>query len=190
MRTSSRRFPLVRAALASAIAGHWLANALADPGEYARVGLEYSGRALLPIAVQTLLVLSLIGLATALSRRRPHPARTNLSPVRMAMILAGSQLALSWLFEATERLTLSHEYVEAFEGGWLASEFGLELLVALVSAVILVVLARAVGTLVRVLLARRQRPAPSPEPRRFTHRQAPRHVRHLVGAGAVRAPPA
>lgn len=189
MRTSLRRFPLVRAALASAIAGHWLANALADPDEYARVGLGYSGSALLPIVVQTIGVLALIGLATVLARRSTPRTARRLRPVPVTLVLTGSQLALSWFFEATERLTLSREYLEAFEGGWLESGFGLELAVALASAVILVVLARAAGTLVRILLSRKHRPVPRTAPEPFTPYDVPRTVRHLVGAGSVRAPP-
>jgi hypothetical protein len=37
------RSPLVRAALISALVGHWIANAIADQGEYAAVGLRYEG---------------------------------------------------------------------------------------------------------------------------------------------------
>ena len=48
-----RRLPLIRVALVSALVGHWIANAIADPGEYAVVGLRYEGAALRPILIQT-----------------------------------------------------------------------------------------------------------------------------------------
>lgn len=182
----SRGFPLVRAALASAIAGHWLANGLADPDEYALVGLTYEGFALVPILIQTALVAALIVAATIWRPARWSTFRP--SRAALAAMLAASQLGLSWLLEATERLSLGSTYAGAFSGGWLQSGFGLELVIAVASAALLVILALGLRTLVKVLLAQR-RPAPRPQRAPRPWIESVRPVRYLDGSGAVRAPP-
>lgn len=190
-----RRFPVIRAALASALAGHWIANAVADPGEYARVGLEYAGEAMYPILVQTAATLLLIGalsLGAPWWRARTRPiARRPMRPLPLLILLVVFQIGFFWLMEGTERMSLEGRYEKAFEVGLFESGFVLELLIAIVSALLVVLLARFTSRFVKAFLkTRRQVESPlaggfAPSIVEFI-----RPIEVLAGAGCVRAPPA
>ena len=90
-----RRLPLIRVALMSALVGHWIANAIADPDEDAVVGLRYEGAALRPILIQTALValaILAITLAQGFRRRPAHVDRTSI--IALAVMLVALQTAL------------------------------------------------------------------------------------------------
>jgi hypothetical protein len=156
----SRGLPLFRAALVTALAGHWIANSIADPIEYASVGLRYDGAALRPIILQSVIVALLVGLLTLASRLR-LPQRwihrdSSLTRTELALLLLGAQIGLSGLMEMTETLALGGAYAAAFRTGFLDVGFGVELLIAIVSALLLVAL--AIG-----LPGRSERCFPGPE---------------------------
>jgi hypothetical protein len=189
----SRGLPLFRAALVTALAGHWIANSIADPIEYASVGLRYEGAALRPIILQSVIVALLIGLLT-LGPRLRLPQRwidrgSSLTRTELALLLIGSQIGLSGLMELTERLALGAAYTTAFRTGFLDVGFGVELLIAIVSALLLVALAIGVARAIRALLPRARTRTNVDEPRSPIEAPFVRRVLTLAGSGGVRAPP-
>jgi hypothetical protein len=185
--------PLVRVALVSALIGHWIANAIADPLEYASVGLRYEGAALRPIAFQTAAVLAALIVLTVV--RRLHPGRRLAAPRRLTsrtaltLMLTGLQMGVFGAMEVTERLALGETYAAAFHGGILDGGFVLELVVAIASALVLVALAIAVTRAVRSILSGPRGRTPSADP--VQHAESPfvRPVLILAGSGGMRAPP-
>ena len=194
MRMQRRRFPLVRAALASALAGYWVANAIADPREYEAVGLRYEGAALVPILAQTAvvsLVLCLTGIASWWWNRRNGESRSfNLRPAAICGCLVVFQIGAFTVMETVERVWLGESYAAAFKGGVFDLGFLIELLIAIASALLLVALMRAMARVVRAILAASHvgeaadRETPWPRPPAFV-----RPVPILAGAGGVRSPP-
>jgi hypothetical protein len=185
--------PLVRAALVSALVGHWIANAIADPLEYASVGLRYEGEAFRPIAFQTAAVLvALIGLTIAprlrVRWRLDAPPLVS-SKAALTLLLTSLQVALFGVMEISERIALGESYAAAFRGGILDGGFALELVVAIASALVLVALAIVVTRAVKSILTRSRERPPSREP--VQHAEAPfvRPVLILAGSGGMRAPP-
>jgi hypothetical protein len=185
--------PLFRVALMSALVGHWIANAIADPIEYASVGLRYDADALRPILFQSILAgVLLVSLTMAarlrVTRRLSH--RMLEGPrLPLAALLATMQICLFVVMEITERIALGETYARAFHGGVLDAGFGIELVIAIASALALVALAMAVTRVVRSLLGRTPTARPSADrsgPREHTHVRA---IRLLAGSGGVRAPP-
>jgi hypothetical protein len=172
-----------RGTLLCALAGHWVANGVADADQYASAGLQYTWRAFLPIAVQTVLLLVAVVLLGPASRRWGGVERPPLRGARLFGALAASQLALFLLMEVSERLVQREPFTE----GLLASGFDVELLFAIGSAVLLAV----VGSVaLRVIRSLRRRPG--------TRRMeggiglTPRHVapaHRSILVGGVRAPP-
>ena len=188
-----RRLPLIRVALASALVGHWIANALADPGEYAAVGLRYEGSALRPILIQTVVV-GLAVLAITLGRRfgwlRARRARLDgASVLVLAAVLSAFQIVAFAAMEVTERLSIGERYAAAFRGGILDRGFAIELVVAIATALLLVGIAIGVRRIVRAILSSpRARPAVVP-PVMAGETSFVRPVLILAGSGGVRAPP-
>jgi len=196
MQARPRGFPLFRAALGSALVGYWVANAVADPREYAAIGLRYEGSALHPILAQTLIALVLLGLTSIPAFRRTRPttpsAWLDRGPVAVFGLLTLVQVGLFGLMETVERLWLGSGYADAFHGGPFDLGFLIEVLIAIVSAVVVVAVMTAMVRAVRAILAG-PRPLPAPgEPATAHVHPAPfvRPVPVLVGAGGVRAPPA
>jgi len=189
--SEARRFPLLRAIIATALLGHWVANALADPGEYAAVGLRYEGRALYPILIQTALAAAVIVALTLLARTQAHllPTADRLSRWVLTALVVTTQVALAAGLEVTERVGIGDAYARAFHEGLVDRGFALELGIALLSAIVLVVLTLAVAHVVRAIMRRsiaRRRSGPNPV-RPLADVPAPRAV--LVVGGGVRAPP-
>jgi hypothetical protein len=188
----SRRLPLIRVALASALVGHWVANAIADPGEYASVGLRYEGAALRPILFQTAFV-ALAIVAITLARRVRVPCRPasfdRTSAITLTAMLTAFQIVAFATMEVTERLSIGERYSAAFRGGILDRGFVIELVVAIAIALLLVAIAIGVRRIVRaVFSAPRTRPvAIGPQHARETTFVRP--VLILAGSGGVRAPP-
>lgn len=130
----------VRGTLLSALCGHWIANLLLDPGQYERAGLEYTWRAALPVLFQTTLVMMVMVVLGALSDRerstRDSRGRLRSNLVRLLILLVTSQLLLFLLMEVSERVIQR----EPFTDGLFASGFAFELLFAIGSALLLVLL--------------------------------------------------
>jgi hypothetical protein len=188
-----RGFPIVRAVLTSAMVGHWVANAVADPGEYARIGRQYAGDALHPILIQTGVVALLVTLMTLLARRRapggPSSARI-LGSAPLLGVLLGTQVSLVVLLEWTERVALGAPYAGAFGGGPFESGFIIELVLAAGSALLLVLLCAAAGRILKALLRTTVELAiADPQVRQPVVLEVARPVGALVGAGGERAPP-
>jgi uncharacterized membrane protein len=160
---------LLRAIIATALLGHWVANALADPGEYAAVGLRYEGRALYPILIQTALAVLAIAALSVLAGTRAHlaPAAEHLSRRLLTVIVVSVQVALVAGFEVTERIGIGEAYAQAFREGLFDRGFALELGIALLSAILLVALTLALAHVVRAI---RRRPVHA-EPSRTSGRQ-------------------
>jgi hypothetical protein len=183
---------LLRAIIATALLGHWVANALADPGEYAAVGLRYEGRALYPILIQTALAVLAIAALSVLAGTRAHlaPAAEHLSRRLLTVIVVSVQVALVAGFEVTERIGIGEAYAQAFREGLFDRGFALELGIALLSAILLVALTLALAHVVRAIRRRpitlgRSTPNPLGRPAdKFARRPS------LVVGGGVRAPPA
>ncbi|MGH2658908.1 MAG: hypothetical protein ACRDHS_04400 [Actinomycetota bacterium] len=176
----------VRGTLLSALSGHWIANLLLDPGQYERAGLEYTWRALLPVLLQTILVLLVVvvvrrPLRTAMNTKARLRHASNLS--RLLILLTTSQLVLFLLMEVSERGIQR----EPFADGLFASGFAFELLFAIVSALLLV----AFGSVaLRVIGSPRRRAMTSPiddRIRPLPELVVPAHAALIVGG--VRAPP-
>ncbi len=189
-----RRLPLIRVALGSALVGHWIANAIADPDEYAAVGLRYEGAALRPILFQTALVaLAIVAITLAQRfRRRRRVARARVdhpSTIALTLMLMALQTTLFAAMEITERLSVGEAYAAAFRGGVLDRGFAVELAVALATALLLVALAIGVRRIVLAILS-----APRTLPTGVAPDVPPtttfvRPVLILAGSGGVRAPP-
>jgi hypothetical protein len=187
-----RRLPLIRVALVSALVGHWIANAIADPGEYASVGLPYEGAALRPISIQTALValaIVAITLAHRLGFRRRRARVDHPSTIALTLMLVALQTTLFAAMEITERLSIGEAYAAAFRGGILGRGFAVELVVAIATALLLVGIAIGVRRIVRaILMSPRTRPAVGP-PVVASETTFVRPVLILAGSGGVRAPP-
>ncbi len=192
MRDVGRSFPFVRASLVTALVGHWIANAVMDPIEYEAVGLRYSGEALVPILVQSALTVVVFGVLSWFANRRRHgplPA-WRLSQAALRIALVTSQLGLLWMLEASERLALGETFAPAFHGGLVDHTFFLELVVATLSAALLVALAGATTRLLRTFL-RDPRPVRVASPLEVGVVDGPRRraAPVMAGAGGERAPP-
>jgi uncharacterized membrane protein len=183
----------VRAGIVSALAGHWIANAFADPGEYAAVGLRYEGAALRPILIQVVVVALIVGALTLASRystrrSRLHPSVIDSRAVVTA-ILATLQLAAFAVMEITERLALGESYGAAIRSGIFDRSFAVELVVAIVTALVVVAIAMAVRSVVRSILSGPRTGRRLVAPSRPWESPWVGNVLILAGAGGVRAPP-
>ena len=190
--SEARRFPLLRAIVATALLGHWVANAVADPGEYAAVGLRYEGRALVPILAQTALGVLAIILLGVIARRRAHliPAAERLPRPILTAIVMATQVALAAGMEVTERIAIGDAYGQAFRTGVLDRGFALELGIALISAVILVALTLALAKVVRAIRAQWLGPLRPAAARRARPIDACLPLPAISRGGGGRAPPA
>jgi uncharacterized membrane protein len=188
----TRGLPLFRAALVSALIGHWIANAIADPIEYASVGLRYEGEAFRPILFQTAIVVIAVLVMTLASRLRPR-RRLDLdlagSRAVLTVVLATIQLVSFTAMEITERLALGEGYTAAFRSGVFDGGFAVELIVAIVSALLLVALAIALTRVVQAFFSGSRRRSAVVEPVRHIETPFVRRVLILAGSGGMRAPP-
>ena len=173
----------VRGTLLSAICGHAVANALFDADEYRQAGLSYSWSALIPMAIQALVV---VGAWWALGRVRWR-WRPRAEPTRhlrrLLAALIASQLVLFVVLEVTERIAQRDPFAEGLFG----SGFLFELSFAVGSALVLIALGFAVLRVIRSI--RRQPPAVVA---RFQPPSAPLVVpivRRELRPGGTRAPP-
>lgn len=181
-----RRF-WVRGTLLSAICGQWVAHLLLDPNEYAEAGLRFTWRASVPIVVQTMLVLVIVAALGRLCARRGSGERTSirrrLTASQLLAILAMSQLALFFLMEVSERLVQREPFTE----GLFASGFALEILFALVSALLLVLLGSIALRVIRSI--RRQAPSISASDSIGPILEIDAQARLAATQGDPRAPP-
>ena len=118
-----------RASLLCALAGHLVANALLDEGQYVRAGLEYTWRASFPAVIQAIVILAIAAALGPASRRLDRSRRG--TPMRGSLtVFATSQVLLFLTLELTERLIQRQPFIE----GLFASGFTVELVLALACA--------------------------------------------------------
>jgi hypothetical protein len=161
--------------------------------EYARIGRDYAGEALIPILWQTVVAVSAILAIGRFPRRLPSMGEVeprSPQPAALLALLFTAQVGLVVLMEWTERLALGAPYAEAFRGGLLESGFVLELILSAGSALLLVLFAAAARRIVRVFVG--EAPAEAvlaPSLERPARDEVLPRFGVLAGAGCVRAPP-
>lgn len=190
----SRGFPLARGIVATAAFGHLVANAIADPLEYEAISREYAGQASNFTLIQTGIVLAGILLVTLMLRRVPARGidfTKHLGRGQLACLLVAAQTGLSAGLEQWERIVLDPEFSAAFEGDFLETGFLLEILIAVGSAALLMLLVEAFRSVVQSWSRARSlhtwgdgRPILRPPLVMIRQRSLV-----LTGAGANRAPP-
>jgi hypothetical protein len=168
--------------LLCALAGHLVANALLDEGQYVRAGLEYTWRASFPALIQAIVILA-IAAALGPASRRLDRSRSG-TPMRGSLtVFATSQVLLFLTLELTERVIQRQPFAEGLFG----SDFTLELVLALACALVLAVCA---ALAIRFVRSVRRQITSKPIPASicsFLRVALPR--RTMVLAGGVRAPP-
>ncbi len=187
-RRPARSYAPFRAAILSALLGHWIANALFDRYQYAGAGPALLDRLDDPMLVQAALGLIAVIALTIRSRHREATTVTRgLNRGSLALLLVGVQLVLFIGMEGSERLTIDaiagdHTGVGPFEVGFFA-----ELVVAVGSALILAFVGEAAKRFLGRLRGT-ELSAPTREASFLPPGHAPA-ARMLAGAGGVRAPP-
>lgn len=180
---------LFRAALATALLGHWLANALFDRDQYTGAGSQFLNRLDDPLLIQGLFGLVAIGALTIFDRRRKasrwswrarHPS--------VLVLLVVVQLALFLAMEASERLAIAALLEQEADVSIFGTGFIAELLVAVGSAVLLAVAGEATRRVLHGLRREPERAAPRSTTSLVVGRTPSTSL--LVGGGGVRAPPA
>ena len=175
----------VRGTLLSAICGHWIANTILDARQYTDVGLEYTWRASLPVAIQTLLLVMVAALLGPLARHtrvgaaRPRPW----SRPRLLALLTAAQLFVFVLLEVSERLVQREPFVD----GLFSSGFGFELVFAIGSVLVLAALGSVAIRVIRSL-RRRATTVNAPDGDGLIPQRIP-PTRTDIVVGDVRAPP-
>jgi hypothetical protein len=190
---TDRGIRLIRAALLTALAGHWIADAIFDREQYAGATPEVLGALNDPILVQTVLVLIASAALTVCGYRRRREGAASLfaslGRTHLLGVLVGAQLLLFVGMEATERLSIDvlHQE-ESISVGVFGTGFAAELVVAIGTALALALLGEATARFVGRLRAR-DRVAATDAPLSNSRRGFDPAPRALVGAGGVRAPP-
>ena len=190
-RLTLRASALLPAAVLTAGAGHWIANALFDRDEYAGAGAEVVGRLHDPAIVQSAVALIIIGVLASWDRVRSRRGRVHVlagvGRSQLLWILLGVQVLLFVAMEASERMAI--EALSSAPTGVepLGVGFVSELIVAIGSALLLAVLGEATARIVASLRRRPARPVPLGGWVPFDASGPARQV--LVGAGGERAPP-
>ncbi len=183
---------MLQIALATALAGHWLANALFDRDEYAGASPDVVGRLHDPAVFQTVLAaLAVAGLALWERRRRRRGSDPLLATVggsRLVAILVGAQLLLFVGLEASERIAIEVLSSETTNVKALGVGFIAEFLVAMVAALVVSVLGATTAHIVKILRHCRQTPVRESWKGSPTTPFVPGR-RGFFGSGGVRAPP-
>jgi hypothetical protein len=156
-RPVAHRLPLTGVAVAGAVVGHMVAYMLAVPSPTVRVALlGATGHAYWTAAIAAASVLGLTSLAATLRRRfqagllagGPQPGEP-LS--RVAVHLAGLQIAIYLVQEALERLEVGFPARALFDGRLLVTGVVVQTAIALALAVLLAVAGRAAEAVGRAL---------------------------------------
>jgi hypothetical protein len=183
-RVTVRTSSLLRAVIATSLAGHWIANTLFDADQY-RGNTALLDKLNAPFLVQA--ALALVAIVVLSMRGKASRSLVSLDRSTLAAVLVGLQVVLFVGLEASERLALGMLADGTGELGVFGVGFLTELLVAVGTSLLLVVGAEAT----RRLLATR-------EPRTWPHAQlqavpdAPGvrpPLEAVSGSGGDRAPP-
>ncbi|MEX0992242.1 MAG: hypothetical protein WD004_08260 [Actinomycetota bacterium] len=134
----------IQAALVSTLAGAWAANLLYDEQEYVRAGIRPGTSIHLPIMVQTMIILGVVLFLRHGQRVSSGPSRpTTVRAFRHVAGLTGFQVAVFLAMELSERLVVGPPSRGSLIEGLLESSLVMELVVAVISAVLLTPLASA-----------------------------------------------
>lgn len=182
-----RGVSLLRATVATALLGHWIANSLFDRDQYAGGGPEVLSRLDDPILVQTGLALIAITLLTLWDRRQGS-LLAGLGRLQLVGSLVAAQLVLFVSMEATERLAIDALSAEPLDVGVFGAGFLAEFVVAVGSALLLAALGAATKRILRLLRSREVAVDAAPSQPVVVVGFGPL-PRALAGAGGVRAPP-
>lgn len=181
---------LLRAAIVSALLGHWLANALFDREQYAGAGSEILGRLDEPFLVQAALAFAAVVLLTIRDRRRRGAGSflPGIGRVQMVALLVGVQLVLFVGMETTERLAIDVIAGERADVAVFGTGFLAEFAVAIGSALLLALLGETSKRILE-LLRPGEGAATSPLAPSFVLSGFASPPLVLAGSGGVRAPP-
>jgi len=191
-RLRDRGIALIRAAGVSVLIGHWLADLLFDPHQYASGAQKLLGELNDPIYAQTILAAVAFVALTRWGKRRERTGAPLLlggaSRLRLLGVLLAADVILFLGLEATERTAIGLMSGRATGVGALGAGFMTELLVAVGGALLLALLGVATVRIVRHLTAR-ARVIRAIRPRVFVPQRSRRLPLVLAGTGGVRAPP-
>ena len=191
-RDGNRGIRLLRAALPTALVGHWIANALFDREQYAGLSPRVLQHLNDPLLIQGLFTaLAVAGLTVWLRSRFRGGTASLLAgsrTLRAIGVLLVAQLCVFVAMEATERLALAALYPEAAEVGVFGEGFLAELAVAVGTALGLSFVGAATVRVVRILRGSRAAPRSDRRPWVVVG-DFFRPPLVLRGTGSVRAPP-